>query len=97
MNADHGLVAMRLARRGRVGRPPVRSIKETLEARKERVYAHLCEQYEPLDTRRIACELDITKAAANAAINALLAEGRVESIGTQHLRQGPPTRLFVAL
>lgn len=95
---DDGAIAMRLARRGKMARPPpLDTGRETLESKKERIYEFLCDQYEPIDARRVACELGLSKPATNTALKALLVEGRVDVIGKQHVRQGPPTRLFVAL
>jgi hypothetical protein len=91
------MAARRLLRSRRSVRTPFDAKRIPFNEAKERVHAHLCDQYEPIDVRRLAYELEITRPQANMAIKLLLAEQRVAIVGTENLRRGPPTRLFVAL
>lgn len=94
---SYRIAANRIRKNRRSVRTPFDAARISFSDAKERVYDHLCEQYEPIDVRRLAYELEMTRPQVNAAIKRLLTEQRVEIVGTENLRQGPPTRLFVAL
>lgn len=62
----------------------------------ERVYAHLCDQYSAISSRRIAYELELPYQPVRSALARLSEAGRVEAVGQDQVSLTRAGRLYVA-